>query len=306
MIVKNEERVLKRCLDSLADLMDEIIIVDTGSTDKTKEIAQKYTDKIYDFEWINDFSAARNFAFSKASCEYIYTADADEMLDKENKKRLAVLKEAMLPEIEIVQMHYLTRTEFNTTQNFMDEYRPKLYKRLREFTWIYPVHEIVRLDPVVFDSDIEILHLPESLHSKRDFSIFHKEFSENGILAPHLFSMFAKELYISGSDEDFIQALPVTEGMYHLAMDESENAVAITMDTYQEILCLLAHTYRITENIAAFEQITEAALSACPCSEIHYELGLFYKTHGVTDMSDEHFYNAAHETVPCIDLRTGQ
>ena len=49
MIVKNEEAVLKRCLDSIADLMDEIIIVDTGSTDKTKEIAAQYTDKIYDF-----------------------------------------------------------------------------------------------------------------------------------------------------------------------------------------------------------------------------------------------------------------
>ena len=53
MIVKNEEKVLARCLDSVADLMDEIIIVDTGSTDGTKEIAARYTDKIYDFEWID-------------------------------------------------------------------------------------------------------------------------------------------------------------------------------------------------------------------------------------------------------------
>ena len=52
MIVKNEEKVLARCLDSIADLMDEIIIVDTGSSDNTKEIAKKYTDKIYDFAWI--------------------------------------------------------------------------------------------------------------------------------------------------------------------------------------------------------------------------------------------------------------
>ena len=50
MIVKNEEAVLARCLDSIADLVDEIIIVDTGSTDRTKEIASYYTDKIYDFE----------------------------------------------------------------------------------------------------------------------------------------------------------------------------------------------------------------------------------------------------------------
>ena len=64
MIVKNEEKILTRCLDSVADLVDEIVIVDTGSTDATKKIAANYTDKIYDFTWVDDFSAARNFAFS--------------------------------------------------------------------------------------------------------------------------------------------------------------------------------------------------------------------------------------------------
>ena len=67
MIVKNEADILRRCLVSIADLMDEIIIVDTGSTDRTKEIAEEFTDKIYDYEWQDDFAAARNFAFSKAS-----------------------------------------------------------------------------------------------------------------------------------------------------------------------------------------------------------------------------------------------
>ena len=70
MIVKNEEKNLERCLSSYAPLMDEIIVVDTGSTDKTKEIAAKFTDKIYDFTWINDFSAARNFSFEKANCNH--------------------------------------------------------------------------------------------------------------------------------------------------------------------------------------------------------------------------------------------
>ena len=72
MIVKNEESVLARCLDSFAPLVDEIVIVDTGSTDSTKDIAARYTDKIYDFSWIGDFAAARNVAFSKTNCDYIY------------------------------------------------------------------------------------------------------------------------------------------------------------------------------------------------------------------------------------------
>ena len=106
MIVKDEEAVLSRCLDSLHDIMDEIIIVDTGSTDKTKEIARKYTDKIFDYKWCNDFADARNFAASKATGDYIYTADADEYLDAENRDKLCQLKKIMLPEIEIVQMLY--------------------------------------------------------------------------------------------------------------------------------------------------------------------------------------------------------
>ena len=76
MIVRNEEKNLKRCLDGIADLMDEIVIVDTGSDDGTKDIAAKYTDKIFDFKWTGDFSEARNFSFSKATQEYIYCAEA--------------------------------------------------------------------------------------------------------------------------------------------------------------------------------------------------------------------------------------
>ena len=61
MIVKNEEAILARCLDSVADLMDEIIIVDTGSDDRTKEIARRYTDQVSDYVWEDDFADARKF-----------------------------------------------------------------------------------------------------------------------------------------------------------------------------------------------------------------------------------------------------
>ena len=156
MIVKNEEAVLARCLDSLRGLMDEIIIVDTGSMDHTKDVAFKYTQSVYDFKWCDDFAAARNFSFSKATMEYIYAPDADEVLDEVNRRRFAMLKAAMLTDIEIVTMKYITPDEFNTVQNANCDIRPKLYKRLRTFSWINPVHETVRLDPIIYDSDIEI------------------------------------------------------------------------------------------------------------------------------------------------------
>ena len=80
--------------------------------------------------------------------DYIYAADADEVLDDFNHERFLRLKNALLPEIEIVQMKYVTDADFDTVLNAKKEYRPKLFKRLRTFTWVDPVHETVRLTPV--------------------------------------------------------------------------------------------------------------------------------------------------------------
>jgi len=81
MIVKNEEKNITDCLESIKDIADEIIVVDTGSEDKTKEVVLKYTSKIYDFEWIDDFSAARNFSLSKATGDFILWVDADDIVE---------------------------------------------------------------------------------------------------------------------------------------------------------------------------------------------------------------------------------
>lgn len=84
MIVKNEEKYLDQCLTALKPLLDavdsELIIADTGSTDNTVEIAKKYTDKVYYFEWINDFSAARNYTMEKSCGEWFMFMDADEVI----------------------------------------------------------------------------------------------------------------------------------------------------------------------------------------------------------------------------------
>lgn len=88
MIVKNEEKNLPRCLDSVKDVVDEMIVVDTGSTDRTKEIALSYGAQVFDFEWIDDFSAARNYGLDRATGEWILVLDADEELEKKSEKNL--------------------------------------------------------------------------------------------------------------------------------------------------------------------------------------------------------------------------
>ncbi|MBQ8119110.1 MAG: glycosyltransferase family 2 protein [Lachnospiraceae bacterium] len=297
MIVKNEEKVLARCLDSIADLMDEIIIVDTGSTDRTKEIAARYTDHIYDFAWIDDFSAARNFAFSKAHMDYIYSADADEVLDTENRERYLRLKENLLPQVEIVQMKYGNQLQYGTVYNFDEEYRPKLFKRLREFVWQEPIHETIRLDPVVYDSDIVITHMPEESHAGRDLANFRKQTDKGVRLSAHLHEMYARELFVAGDDADFLQA----ERFFTESVKDTDRSAS----ELTEACCVVAHAARLRGDTATFFKHVCKVIAGEGCSEICCELGHFYADAADYEEAAVWYYNAAYETQPVILLAAG-
>lgn len=297
MIVKNEEKVLARCLDSVADLMDEIVIVDTGSTDRTKEIAARYTDQIYDFVWIDDFSAARNFAFSKAHMDYIYSADADEVLDEENRARYRLLKENLMPQIEIVQMKYGNQLQYGTVYNFDEEYRPKLFKRQREFVWQEPIHETIRLDPVVYDSDIVITHMPEESHAGRDLANFRKQTGRGVRLSAHLHEMYARELFVAGTDEDFLRA----ESFFADSVKDTERSAS----ELTEACCVVARAARLRGDTATFFKHVCKVIAGDGCSEICCELGHFYAEAGDYEEAAVWYYNAAYETQPVISLAAG-
>ena len=297
MIVKNEEKVLKRCLESIRDLMDEIVIVDTGSTDRTKEIAAKYTDQIYDFEWVNDFSAARNFAFSRATCDYIYSADADEVVDEENREKFRLLKETLLPEIEIVQMYYGNQLSNGTVYNFDRELRPKLFKRQRSFQWIEPVHETVRLLPVVFDSEIEITHLPENNHSGRDIRIFERMIQRGEELSERLFTMYAKEILISGSREELRRA----EAYFTQIAEES----GTKPEQMKEALCVVVRAARLNGDYLKMYRYAMKGVTDEGISEVCYELGEYYFLQGDYTEASIWYYNAAYETASILNIHSG-
>ena len=297
MIVKNEEKVLERCLTPLKDLMDEIIIVDTGSKDRTKEIAARFTDKIYDFEWTGNFSDARNFSFSKATKDYIYCADADEVMDAENVHKFAILKKGLLPEIEIVQMYYCNQLSYNTIYNYDKELRPKLYKRLRTFHWINPIHEAVRLEPVVYDSDIEIIHRPESYHASRDLAAFQRMCKDKMYFSKKLHNLYAKELFIAGEDEHFINAIPF--------FAESVNDPERDAEEILEASCVLSHAYHLQHDTPSFYKYALKNVACDSCSEICYELGCYYEESGDLNEAIIWFYNAAFETLPILNIHYG-
>jgi glycosyltransferase involved in cell wall biosynthesis len=301
MIVKNEEKTLADCLEGLKNVMDEIIIVDTGSNDRTKEIASVYTPYIYDFEWCDDFAAARNFAFSKATGDYIYSADADEIIDSDNQKKLQALKQALLPEVEIVQMIYVTRDKNHPTENFERNYRPKLFKRLRSFTWIEPVHETINLNPVVFDSDIEIIHMPRGSHAGRDLKLFEKVVStlaDNHFMSDRLNMMYIRELYKAGELGNLENSLEYMELL--LANKSAQNdSVAC-----RQIVAVLMKTYRLKGDGVSLLKLCLKPEAFVANAEMCMELGHYFMDNNDYNEAAEWFYRAANEAESEIDINS--
>ena len=297
MIVKNEERILARCLDSLKGLMDEMIIVDTGSTDRTKEIAAAYTDQIFDFAWTGDFSEARNFAFSKAKMDYIYSADADEVLDAENREAFYRMKQVLLSEIEIVQMYYANQLSNGTIYNYDKELRPKLFKRNRTFRWQGAIHEQVGITPVIYDSEICIQHLPEENHKDRDLAAFARLLERGERLDKRLHNIYAKELFISGDAQDFLAARAFFKTS---CADEGRGD-----EELMEAACVAARAARLAEDVPDFFKYAMKAVTAGGCAEICCELGSFYMERRDFDEAVVWLYNAAYETESVLNIHCG-
>lgn len=194
MIVKNEEGTLSSCLDSIRDVVDEIIIVDTGSTDATKEEASKYTDLIFDFEWIDNFSAARNFAFEKATMDYIMWLDADDIILSEDKTKLLELKKSMPAETDAVMMKY--NTGFDRDGNVTFSYfRERLSRRKSGFKWMEPVHEYLQIGGRIVNTDICVTHAKKHAGGGgRNLRIYENLLAKGEELSPRGMYYYAREL----------------------------------------------------------------------------------------------------------------
>ncbi len=95
MIVKDEENNISQCLSSVAGLFDEIVVVDTGSKDRTREIAAEFGARVFDFVWVDDFAAARNAALARATGDYAFWLDADDVVDPPEREKLRELLEGL-------------------------------------------------------------------------------------------------------------------------------------------------------------------------------------------------------------------
>lgn len=193
MIVKNEEAVLERCLNCIKEIVDEIVIIDTGSTDRTKVIAYQYTEKVYDFEWIDDFSAARNYSFQHATMQYVLWLDADDIIDETNQAKFAAIKHNLDASTDAVTMLY--NLGFDQYGNVTaTNRRHRLVRRSNNYRWVGAVHEYLAVWGQVVDSDIAITHCSEGHDSDRNINIYKKRLKAGEVFAPRDQYYFANEL----------------------------------------------------------------------------------------------------------------
>lgn len=154
LIVKNEYRQLRRCLESIQGICSEIIVVDTGSTDKTVELAKSLGAKVFHFDWVDDFSVARNYALSKATGEWILSIDADEFWWDQNP----AFEESVFEKTSGIRVKVI-----NLLKDGQEESpQVRLFKNAG-YTYIGRVHEqispsILKNKGSISESEIRIMH----------------------------------------------------------------------------------------------------------------------------------------------------
>jgi len=196
MIVKNEEEVLARCLESARPLVEEIVIVDTGSTDRTKEIAAQFTDRIFSFEWTDDFSAARNFSFSKAHGDYILWLDADDVITQENAVRLIALKrelDTLSPDVVICPYDTSVDEKGNVLSTCN---RERIIKNDGKRLWQGCVHECLPLFGTLHRAPFRVTHMrTQKSRGSRNLDIYRKQLTLGKPLDARDLFYYGRELY---------------------------------------------------------------------------------------------------------------
>lgn len=295
MIVKDEEETLGRCLESVKDIADEIIIVDTGSKDRTKEIAQSYKARIFDFLWVDDFSAARNYSFEQATKDYILWLDADDVILPEDRTKLFELKEKLDLSVDTIMIKYAVDfdQQGNITYSF---FRERISKRTGAYRWIEPVHEYLQIGKNVIEADIKIIHMknkkPEgekgSLAKNRNLYIYEGMLLRGEKLTPRGTYYYARELKDHGRYEEAIK-------QFNVFLDSKEGWVEDNVFACVE----LANCF---ESLKQEENILGALLKSfefdLPRAEICCQIGYYYKAKEHYDKACFWFETAERLEIP--------
>ncbi|HEY9714940.1 MAG TPA: glycosyltransferase, partial [Chroococcales cyanobacterium] len=147
MIVRDAEPTLARALQCVTGLCDELVIVDTGSRDRSREVAAQMGARVFDFVWVDDFSAARNYSFEHCTSDWILWLDSDDLIAESSLRLLIELKNELLTDaIDAIFIPY--QSVFSSKDKCeLLLYRERLLRRNAGLTWSYPVHELINVLP---------------------------------------------------------------------------------------------------------------------------------------------------------------
>ena len=281
IIAKNEERYIEECLKRLKPYGFEIIVTDTGSTDKTKEIAAKYADKVLDFEWINDFSAARNFCAANASNNWILSLDCDEYVNSLDVSTLRIFMQKFPKCTGIIRLKSIV-TKPNGEKGFSSDDIIRMYNR-SYYLYEEPIHEQI-VDKKIenrsktqesFVIPSEIVHWgydisPEQMRLKqqRNLDILHALLEKKPDDPYTLFQIGQSEYILDEyekSKEYYEKALsynPSTECLYVQIMIESLAKNYIKLGMNDEAISLM-ETYADKCKAAKYVYIHACVLMDC-------------------------------------------
>ncbi|MEQ8176172.1 MAG: glycosyltransferase family 2 protein [Syntrophomonadaceae bacterium] len=315
MIVKDEEPVLARCLKGVKSFADEIIVVDTGSSDATKNIARAFTDKVYDYAWNDDFAAARNYSYSLAGCDYIMWLDADNIIEAGDADRIAALKSSLAPDVDVVYtLHRMVAEGHHETALLRD----RLIRRSLGAQWIYPVHEGIPMSFITADGemkkyngyiagDITVWHKKEVVNDPgRNIRIFEKMLTDGIPFTSFNYAYYCRELYLHRRYQESYEV--------YLKVKSSQNLA----DIAHALIFGLWSLQKLERWQEALEELTEAFARVAPTPLLCCEMGNCFNRLGMQDQAEFWYiralsftpdladfnlvFPAYYEYIPCLKL----
>lgn len=296
MIVKNEAAHLEQCLQSVYNYVDEIVIVDTGSIDLTKEIAFKFTDKIIDFLWCDDFSSARNFSLSKATNDWVLVLDADEIITSFNEEQVRRLVERNYDNVGRIE-RINAMADPSGEKRYIERVNRLFNRNYYHYEGI--IHEqIVRNDGLPYETvpvEIIVEHIGYTLETikrtdkiARNITLLERALSQNPE-DTYLLYQIGKSHYLAKDFRkavDFFQralALPVDYALEYVEnMVETYGYALINCERYPEALHLENYTQYYTGS-----------------ADFQFVMGLVYMNNGM-------FVQAVKSFNECTGKKTGK
>ena len=284
LIVRNEERVLGRVLAAAVQFADELIVVDTGSEDKSKEIAREYTNLVFSEPWQDSFARARNFAASKASCDFVMWLDADDVIHDEDIRKLLELKNRLTPGTDVVFITY-RNYGFLTDMGLRD----RIHLRRLACLFEGDVHEAIPIDSswnLMLCPEITIFHKKECVNDpNRNIRILDSTRNAGNLVDAFGLSYYCRELAQRDQSD---RALEAWQNL--LDMNPSASRVQYALVFLAAMLIRLNEYEKCRELICTAVELYGVPLSAFLC----YHLGL--AAEGMGDPSEaERQYRRAIE-----------